>query len=295
MQQLDIFADSLSIQWTNALIVALSRFDRIASRQALQSLAAVDPAHVGLTRFQELCDFLADWPDGCDAPEWPRTAAAVAAAVQSVEQRIVPTAAIMGNARRSLLDKIWLDLGRASEKAGIGHERHHCFSAELYLRAHQFRDVVRMATDVPGADRHAAVQRWLGLGYGGCGELELARAAALRYAWLAPQRFGALLGEMGDAALSRDWRDFQSDLGNLDATWFPAWCAHEKKGGSTVLDNLPPGDGPMAYCVVTGLVMRERAGLCPAVYEDRAKLKRLSESFFAFYLGRRSDPRFRMG
>jgi hypothetical protein len=37
------------------------------------------------------------------------------------------------------------------------------------------------------------------------------------------------------------------------------------------------------------LAIRERGGLCPAVYKDRARLKRLDESFFAFYMQRRSE------
>ena len=58
-----------------------------------------------------------------------------------------------------------------------------------------------------------------------------------------------------------------------------------------MLGNLPSGDGPLAYRLVVGLARRERDGLCAAVYEDRARLKRLSESFFGFYMRHRSDLR----
>jgi hypothetical protein len=293
MQQLDIFADSVPVQRANALIAALSRFDRTASRQALQSLVSADPAYDGLLHFQVLCDFVDNWPSGHNDPGWPRTPAAVAAAEQLIMQRIMPAATMMGEAGRALVRQSWSDLARASEAAGIGPEHRDCFSAELYLRARQSSDVVRTVQGIPGAAMRAAVQRWLGLGYYGCGETEPARRAALRFAWLAPRRFSVFVEEMSDAALAQDWRDFQADLGDLDATWFPAWCAHEKKTGSTVLDNLPPGDGPMAYRLVVGLGIRERGGLCSAVYEDRAHLKRLSESFFAFYLMRRSDSHSR--
>ena len=133
------------------------------------------------------------------------------------------------------------------------------------------------------------MQRWLGLGHYRCGAIEPSRTAALRYAWLAPKGFNAFVEEMSDPALTRDWRNFQADLGDLDATWFPAWCAHEKKSGTTIADNVPPGNGPMAYRLVVGLSIREQAGLCPAVYEDRARLKRLDDSFFALYMKHRSD------
>ena len=124
----------------------------------------------------------------------------------------------------------------------------------------------------------------MALGQHQCGKAEPARSAVLRYAWLAPERFDALVDEISDVGLTRDWRIFQLDLGDLDAAWFPAWCAHEKKGGATLVDNLPSGDGPMAYRLVTSLARREHGGLCASVYEERARLKRLDESFFAFYM-----------
>jgi hypothetical protein len=291
VQQLDIFADSIPVQRANALITALSRFDRAALRQALPALVCADADYPELAHFQELCAFVDQWPDDRNDAGWPRTLTAIAATAQMISEQIIPaTAAAMGAAGMTLLRKLWSDLARASEAAGIGPEHPDCFAAELYLRAEQAPAVVRTAQGVPGAAMRAAVQRWLSLGYYRCGKAEPSRSAVLRYAWLAPQRLPLLVEEMRDTALARDWRDFQSDLGDLDATWFPAWCAHEKKGGTTLLDNLPQGDGPTAYRLVAGLAIRERAGLGPAVYEDRAHLKRLSESFFAFYLRHRSDP-----
>jgi hypothetical protein len=289
MQQLDIFVDSAPVQRANELIVALSRFDRAASRQALLLLTSLDPVHAGLSQFQLLCDFVESWPSCTNAPSWPRTQTAIAEAAAMIRERINPAAAMMGSAGISLVRQSCSDLARESAAAGIGPEHPDCFAAELYLRAQQWADVVRSAEGIPGAPMRKRVQRWLGLGYHGCGKTESARCAVFRYAWLAPDRFIAFIEEMQDSSLSRDWRDFQSDLDDLDATWFPAWCAHEKKAGATILDNLPSGNGPRAYQLVTGLAIRERSGLSAEVYEDRAKLKRLGESFFSFYLERRSD------
>jgi len=287
MHQLDIFADSLSVQRANALIAALAHFDQAASRQALQALVAVDPNHAGLPHFHVLCEFVTHWPDGCDAPS--HSLESIAAAGQMITERIMPAAAIMGDASRTLVRRCWSDLARRSEATGVGPEHPGSFAAELYLRAGQPTDVVRTAQGIPGADRRAAVQRWLALGYCHCGKIAPSRTAALRYAWLAPQRFSVFVEEMNDPLLTQDWRNFQADLGDLDATWFPAWCAHEKKNGATISDNLPPGDGPMTYRLVVGLSIREHGGLCAAVYEDRARLKRLDDSFFAFYMKHRSD------
>jgi hypothetical protein len=289
MQQLDIFADSAPVQRANDLIAALANFDRAASRQALRRLVEADPQHAGLAQYQLLCDFVDGWADNCDNPDWSPAPAAIAAEEQLIRGQVIPAAAVMGNAGDDLVCKCWGILAKASEKAGIPPEHCDCFASEFYLRAQQFPDVVRIAKKVPGAEMRTAVQRWLGLGYYGCGETEQARRAVLRYAWLAPQRFDAFVDEAGDTQLAHDWSDFQADLGDLDATWFPAWCAHEKKAGVSILENLPTTDGGMAYRLVTGLAIRERGGLCPAVYEDRARLKRLDESFFAFYMQHRSN------
>jgi hypothetical protein len=134
----------------------------------------------------------------------------------------------------------------------------------------------------------------MALGYYGSADSENARRAVLRYAWLAPLRFNAFVNETQDKELERDWKHFQADLGDIDATWFPAWCAHEKKAGTSTLDNFPITDGGMAYRLVTGLALRERGGLSSAVYEDRARLKQLSESFFAFYMQSRDDLHARL-
>lgn len=296
MQQLDIFADSIPVQRANDLTAALLRFDRGASRQALHRLRAADPHHAGLARFQLLCDFLDYWGERYLDADGIRTLPDVSPDVPPdissdehlIRVQITPAAEVMGVAGMGLVRECWGTLAKASELAGITQANPDCFAAELYLRARHFPDVVRVAMQVPGINMRAVAQRWLGLGYFGCGETDLARDAVMRYAWLAPQQFDALVDEAGNAALARDWSDFQAVLGELDASWFPAWCAHENKAGSAVLDNLPAGDRCSAYRLVCGLAIRERGGLGSALYEDRARLRRLDEHFFAFYMQRRS-------
>ena len=182
MQQLDIFADSVPVQRANDLVAALGRFDHAAAERALQALILADPEYAGLSHFRVLCEFVDGWPVACDDLRRQPAAPAVAAARQVIEERIVPASASMGEAGRALLRKVWSDLARISEAAGIGPEARDGFAAELYLRAHQPREAVRMARGVPGAARRAVVQRWLALGYCAGGESEPARAAVLRYA-----------------------------------------------------------------------------------------------------------------
>jgi hypothetical protein len=289
--QLDIFADSTSVQRTNDLIAALSNFDCAASRQALQRLVAGDPNHAGIPQFRVLCDFVEHWVNCRLDPDWPLATSVIAAEEQLIREQIIPAAVVLGNKGAELVRKCWCILAGAAEKVCVGPEHNNYFAAELYLRGQQFHEVVRTAREIPGADKRAVALRWLGLGYYGCGDPEQARRALLRYAWLAPRRFNALIAEANNRELERDWKSFQADLGDLDATWFPAWYAHEKKAATPILDNLPMSDGGMAYRLVTGLALRERGGLCRAVYEERARLKQLNESFFAFYMQRRDELR----
>jgi hypothetical protein len=289
MYQLDIFADSASVQLANDLIVALTNFDRAASQQALQQLVAVDPSHAGIPQLRVLCDFVNHWVNSRIDPDWPPTPSAVAAEEQLLREQIIPAAAVLGNAGIDMVQKCWCILAESSEKACVAPEHNEYFAAELYLRGQRFHDAVRTARKIPGAEMRATALRWMAQGYYGCAESEQARRAVLRYAWLVPQRFNSFIHEIGDIELARDWKDFQADLGDLDATWFPAWCAHEKKAGTPTPDNIPITEGGMAYRLVTGLALRERGGLCSAVYEERARLKQLNGSFFAFYMQRRDD------
>lgn len=287
MQQLDIFADSEPVQRANDLIAALARFDYMASRQAMRNLVAADPSHEALDKFQVLCDFLEHWIKYLAESDSSDIAATISSEEKLIREQIIPASIVMGAKSNVLIRKCWESLAWLSEKVNIDPKQIHCFAAELYLRAGQFHDVVRTAKVIPGADMRSAVQRWLALGYAGCGETEHARSATLRFAWLSPQEFDDFVDEMHDTVLARDWNNCQADLDDLDATWFPAWCANEKVAGTLIQDNFPACEGSSAYKLVVSLGLRERNGICRTVFEERARLKQLNESFFAFYMKRR--------
>ncbi len=294
MQQLDIFADSEPTQRANDLIAALVNLDQAAAQQAMRGLAAADPHHEGLHKFHMLCNFLDHWAERFNESDGEEISATLVAEEQWIREQIVPAASVMGPAGVVLLRKVWGVMAKLSENTGIAPNHPNCFAAELYLRAYQFNHAVRTAKALPGADMRAAVQRWLALGYAGSGEMEQARRAALRFAWLSPQEFDRFVDEMHDKELARDWNKFQADLEDIDATWFPAWCANEKKAGTPILDNLPANDGGLAYRLVVSLGLRERAGIGRAVFEERARLKQLNETFFAYYMRRRDNPAARI-
>ena len=294
MQQLDIFADSEPVQLANDLIAALTRFDEMAARQVMRELVAADPGHEALAKFQVLCDFIEHWIEYIAKPDWSDITTTIVSEEKLIREQIIPASIVMGVRGEVLIRECWKSLASLSEKADIDPRQTHCFAAELYLRAGQFHEVVRIAKVISGADMRSAVQRWLALGYAGCDEAEQARSAALRFAWLSPQEFDGFVDEMKDIALARDWSRCQADLDELDATWFPAWCANEKVAGVTIRENFPVCEGSSAYKLVVSLGLRERNGICRTVFEERARLKQLNESFFAFYMRRRDYPHSRM-
>jgi len=289
MQQLDIFADSESVQRTNDLMAAWARFDSNGAQLALQALRNVDAAHPELADFKTVCEYLARWPTGCDDPSWPRTPTAIQTAVDQLLTQLIPLTKKMGNAGHTLLRKMWADLANASTVANIDYTDGLTYTAELHWHAEQYAEMVRTAQQVPDADMQAPVQRWLALGHQKCGDHKMARLAALRFAWLAPQQFDMLITEINNLKLTKDWKAFQNDLGDLDATWFPIWCLHEHKADGLNLAPYPQNSGAMAYPILIDLIAQERVGLSEAIFTDRARLKDLGEHFFAFYLQRRSD------
>ena len=95
---------------------------------------------------------------------------------------------------------------------------------------------------------------------------------------------------MSDPELTRNWRSFEANLEDLDATWIPVCLTNEKKVARRSPTTCHPA---IARSLVVGLSWREHGGLCPAAYEDRKRLRQLDDGFFAFYMRHRSDSRQR--
>ena len=86
MRQLDLFTDSLPVQRTNALIDALCRLDGAVARQALYSLASIDPKNAKFPHFQRLCASVHNWP----ISGWPRGPSVLADTMRLIEEQIAP-------------------------------------------------------------------------------------------------------------------------------------------------------------------------------------------------------------
>jgi len=63
---------------------------------------------------------------------------------------------------------------------------------------------------------------------------------------------------MADPALTRDWRNFRADLGDLEATWCPAWCALSCKAASP-RRNVLGSASPCSLSSSKALVTRRKA------------------------------------
>lgn len=235
MQQLDIFADSESVQRTNDLIAALACFDYSTSRQAIHALVAADPCHEALDKFQVLSDFIEHWVEYIAESDYSDIAATIVAEEKLICEQIMPVAIVMGQKREVLVRTCWESLAKLSEQAGIDPKQTPCFAAELYLRAGKFHDVVRTAKVIPCADMRSAVQRWLALGYAGCGKTEHARSATLRFAWLSPQKFDAFVQNLNLASNGRPLLSFFAHYPAINSAQTPVFARASKSGIDLVI------------------------------------------------------------
>lgn len=283
MHQLDIFLDTRATSLANALIAALLARDGARAGATLEELRKEAPDHANLPTFGTLCRFVQ--ATQCDALP-------IADALAQVEAQIVPASAALGERAEEFLRPFWRGMAQQAATAPYDPACPVAHAAALWLRAGDHAQADRLAGDIPGGENLVEVLRWRCLARHRLGGLDAALPPLMRFAWLAPARLAALVDELRDPLLERAWRGFLADLGDLEASWFPAWFLHEHRGAA-----LPPQAVPehvpaaQAHAVLTRLLELEKRGHSPALVSQRARLKALDETFFAFYLARRDVGR----
>jgi hypothetical protein len=280
MQQLDIFADSRDTWLGNALIDALIARDAAQAVVALEELRKEAPDHPHLSAFGLLRDFLRDG-------EWD--ALPVAHAVRRAETELIPACAALGGRAEEFLCHFWRRLvQRATAPYDPACPDAH--AAALWLRAGDYEKADAAAGEVPGSDQLPEVLRWRCVAKHRLGGLDAALPFVMRLAWNAPERMSAMVAELGDPLLIRAWREFGTALGDLDAAWFPAWFLHEHPG--TLLPADAPQSAPAAAAgAVARLLDLEKRGHSTALVNLRGQLRALGETFYGFYMARRSVGR----
>lgn len=293
MRQLDIFLDSHEVALANAVVAALCAHEGERAAQAVASLRAEAPQRPELPAFALLADCLALF-------EKPDLAAldtnAMAAVVDLLEARVVPAARVLGSRSEAFLPFFWKRLARAAGDA-FDAQRPHLAAADLFLRAGDHAAAETAARAIVGHPTHPAVLRWQAIARHRLAGATGALAEIFAAAWHHPDRFPALLAELGDTRLDRDWSQFQAAVDELDAAWFPAWYLnhHSEAVGAidAALQRYPrPADEPrsaMHACVLlAGIVELEERGHSRELIEQRARLRALDAEFFALYMRSRS-------
>ncbi|MBI4756534.1 MAG: hypothetical protein HY778_14190 [Betaproteobacteria bacterium] len=282
MHQLDIFLDTRATSLANALIAALLDLDGARAGAALEELHMEAPDHASLPALGILCRFVEETQ--CDGLP-------IADALAQMEAQIVPASAALGERAEEFLRPFWRRLARQAATAAYDPACPEAHAAALWLRAGDHAQADSVADHVAGGENLADVLRWRCLARHRFGGLDAALPQVMRFAWFAPARLAALVAELRDPLLERAWRGFQADLGDLDASWFPAWFLHEHRGAE-----LPPQAAPehvpaaQAHAVLVRLLDLEKRGYGPALVSQRARLRSLGKTFFEFYLARRSAP-----
>jgi hypothetical protein len=283
MQQLDIFLDTRATSLANAVIAALLALDGARATSAVEELRKEAPEHASLSAFERLCRFV---------EETERDAMPITDALARVEAETVAASAALGNRAEEFLRPIWCGLARRAAAQPYDPARPEAYAAALWLRAGDHADADRIASQVPGGENLPDVLRWRCLAQHRLGGLDAALPLLMRFAWFAQARLAALVAELRDPLLERAWRGFLADLGDLDASWFPAWFLHEHRSAALAAEAVP-GHIPaaLAYAALIRLLELEKRGHSPALVSQRARLRSLGEAFFEFYLARRSVGR----
>lgn len=282
MEQLDIFLDTRATQLANAVSAALLAMDAESGRRGLAELRAEDPGYSDIPALETLCRFIGS----------PWQEAPVVEVVALLMDEIVPAAVVLGTRADRFLQPLWRDLARPAALLPFDPACPEIHGAALFLRAADYPGADEAASRVPDGENRPAVLRWLCLARHRLGGLDRALPMVLRFAWLAPDRLAALVGELGDPMLARAWCGFQAVLGDADATWFPAWFLHEHPAAVRSAGATPQQvPGALAHDVLLRLLELEKRGHSPALVSLRAELKALGETFFGFYMARRGAHR----
>jgi len=283
MQQLDIFNDTRATSLANDVVAALADHDGERAARVIAVLRREEPGYRTLAALDTLQAFLED--HGKDSA--PADVAAMAARVRHIDEFVLPAAAVLGSRADDFLRPVWRRL------AATAHAFDGAFPevdrVALLLRAGDHEAAETAAREIAGGQRLAVVQRWLCLACHPRFGLDGALAPLFRFAWLAPLRLEGIVAELDDTLLTKAWREFLGVLGNLDASWFPAWYLAEHPATPFIVEANPDEIPAAVACRrLMCILALEKQGHSPALVTQRAKLKALDDTFFAWYMARRS-------
>jgi len=289
--QLDLFLDSRAVTLANEVIDALSARDATRATVLLNQLHHEAPSTTSLSSLETLRDALVHWRKPA------ADLAAIIRAMQELDEQVAPAAegalgprahAFIGGFVRGLAD---VAQGLAYDPA---HPR--VYRASLCLRCGDWKEAEQAAQAIPCSDQNPDALRWLSVARYRMNGLAAARPTLFELAWREPQRLAAVIRELGDELLDRDWRAFGQasewagvEEGELPA-WFPAWCLLEHPVIGRELHQVEFPDSPPAKAarLLLRLVELERQGNWRRLTLQRQQLRLLSVDLFSLYMARRA-------
>ena len=294
--QLDLFEHSRAVVLANGVIDALLARDAALATERFNSLCIEEPGHRAREALQTLCRALDEWPRPSANP------AEIAEAVRWLDAKPHPAAlAVMGDQAANFMRPFWRELASAAGPHAYDSAFPQSYGASLYLRCGDAVAAATAAQAVPNCDGNDDALHWIAVARYRAEGFDACRAPLMRLALLAPKRLPALLAEIDEPLLNRDWRAFQSDCHWLDSedgtagSWYPAWHLVEHPGMEIEigeLATLPATRAAQTFVEIRRLLSLEKRGYSAPLISARIRLRELSREVFALYMARR-DVRHR--
>lgn len=175
----------------------------------------------------------------------------------------------MGDQAANFMRPFWRELASAAGPHSYDPEFPQSCSASLYLRCGDAVAAAAAVQTVPNWDCNDDALHWIAVTRYRAEGFDACRAPLMRLALLAPKRLPALLAEIDEPLLNRDWRAFQSDCHWLDweddtaGSWYPAWHLVEHPGTETEIGELvtlPATRAAQTFVEIRRLLSLEKRG-----------------------------------
>lgn len=289
--QLDIFEHSRDVMLRNDALQALQQRNAAAARTAAQHLAQEFPTDAALADLALLCDAL-------EAPARPTFIRHddATSALCSLRDQVAPAAARLFGSTDSATwcGPLWRRLAELSALLGFSAEHEHSHAAALWLQAGDAAAAADAVGRIESWRRIPAPLAWMCEARWRREGLDSCWGLLAELAWLAPQRFDALLQRLPDPLLQRLRRQFDQGFEGSgepgDLAWWPAWLLTEQPALAPLLGQAQPGlqTAPeRGMRLLLDLLHLERQGRQRDLVEQRRRLRDLQPALFAAYMATR--------
>ena len=294
--QLDLFNDSGAVVFANDAIAALRNFDAVHAAVFIQRIIAEEPEYHGLDALKTLCQAVQDWPFPSSTPM------EITETVRRLEIEVQPAVeTLMRGEAKSFMRPYWLYLAKAQGSQAYDSEFPQSFCASLYLLTGDYSSTVEAIESIPRWNENSDLVYWLCLARYPIGGIDACRSLLMRLAFLRSKRLPALIREIADPQIRKEWIAFKSEFDWLDAegettgAWFPAWQLLEHSDMKIASDAVPSLDVPpvQAFDLLSRLIKLEKRGLSPALVSLRSQLRDLDQNLFDVYMARRSTAQLK--